>query len=217
MTQEALDFDGPNIREPQREWPKGPACVLRVSRNGELAAVANTYGHKGAVLDLATGKAKMPLVRDKYHEDVSCFPLAFVDLGKRLLVIHGTAWNRLDISDARTGTLLTERGPTTYKRGEARPEHYLDYFHCSLSVSPGQQFVAGNGWVWQPSGRVDTWSIPRWVNENAWESEDGLSKRRLCWREYYWDGPLCWLDDQRLTVWGYGQDAAVADPRCLHL
>jgi hypothetical protein len=143
---EALEFDGPNIREPQRAWPglAGPACALRVSYNGELAAIANRYGQKGVVMDLATGKVAMSLLRDEYHADVSTFPLAFVDLDKRVLLIHGTEWNRLDVSDPRTGTLLTERGPTSHKRGEVRPEHYLDYFHCSLSVSPGQKYLSDN-------------------------------------------------------------------------
>jgi hypothetical protein len=206
VPQEGLDFDGPNIRGPQQDWLKGSACVLQVSRNGELVAVANRYGQKGVVLDLATGSMTIRLFRDKYHEDVSSFPVAFVETDNRILLIHGTAWNRLDISDARIGTLLTERGPTSYKRGEARPKHYLDYFHCSLSVSPGQRYVADNGWAWHPVGSVETWSLPRWLNENVWESENGDSRRCLCWRGYYWDGPLCWIDECRLAVWGYGQE-----------
>jgi hypothetical protein len=206
VPQDALDFDGSEIRESKRPWPKGSACVLQVSRNGDLAAVANRYGDKGIVMDLVTGKPIMSLLRDKYHEDVSSFPLAFVDMDNRLLLIHGTAWNRLDVSDARTGTLLTERGPTSYKKDETRPKHYLDYFHSSLLVSPNQQFVADNGWVWQPYGVVATWNIPHWLHEDVWESDDGKSQKWLCWRAYYWDGPLCWLDDHRLAVWGYGED-----------
>ena len=30
--------------------------------------------------------------------------------------------------------------------------------------------------------------------------------KSLCWRSYYWDGPHCWLNDQLVAVWGYGQD-----------
>jgi hypothetical protein len=203
---EAIDFDSEEIRNPLPAFMRGQTCVLRVTRNGQLAAVAKGYGQKGVVLDLTTGKVTLHLLRDQYHQDVSSFPLAFVESDNRILIIHGTAWNRLDVSDAKTGALLTERGPTSYKRGEARPEHYLDYFHCSLMVSPDQQYVADNGWVWCPQGSVRTWSVSRWLNENVWESEDGESKRSLCWRSYYWDGPLCWLDDHRLAVWGYGED-----------
>lgn len=206
VPQDALEFDQGEHRETKQAWLKGPTLVMRVSRNGDLVAIANGYGQSGVVMDLATGKPAMRMRRDKYHEDVSCFPLAFVETGDRTMLIHATAWNRLDVSDARTGTLLTERGPTSYQRGEARPEHYLDYFHSSLLVSPDQQLVTDNGWVWHPSGVVVTWNLPQWLHENVWESEDGMSKRSLCWRAYYWDGPLCWIDNQRLAVWGYGQD-----------
>jgi hypothetical protein len=203
---DGLDFDNGVVSETSESWTHGPRITLRVSRKGEMAAVANTYGRRGVVLDLITGQVTMRLLRDEYHEDVSAFPLAFCELDDRLVVIHGTQWNRLDVSDARTGVLLTQRQPTSYLQGEGRPAHYLDYFHCQLSVSPGQQFIADNGWVWHPVGVVTTWSLPRWLHENVWESEDGPSKKSPCWRGYYWDGPLCWIDDQRLAVWGYGQD-----------
>jgi hypothetical protein len=204
IPRDSLDFDGPMIQRPKQ--PKASPVVLKVSRGGELAAVANRYGDKGVVINLVSGKPTMSLRRDRYHQNVSCFPLDFVELGGRILVVHATTWNRLDVSDARTGALLTERGPTSYKRGEARPPHYLDYFHGSLSVSPGQQFIVDNGWVWTPVGIVVTWDIRRWLSENVWESEDGESRKRLCERWYYWDGPHCWLDDRELAVWGYGRD-----------
>jgi hypothetical protein len=206
VPQDALDFDGGELRDTRKAWMRGPACVVRVSRNGELAAVANGYGQKGVVIDLTTGKLILRLLRDQYHEDVSCFPLAFIEQDNRLLIVHGTGWNRLDVSDARTGMLLTERGPTSYKKGETRPEHFLDYFHASLLVSPDQQLVADNGWIWHPIGIVAIWNISRWLRDNVWESENGESKQYLCRRAYYWDGPLCWIDDHRLAVWGYGED-----------
>jgi hypothetical protein len=180
--------------------------LLRTTRNGQLAVAVNARGQRGVVLDVESGQVMMMLNRDSYHEDVSTFPVAFIELEDQTLLIHGTAWNRLDVSDVRTAKLLTDRSPTSYKRGEDRPPHYLDYFHCELSVSPGQQFVADNGWVWHPVGLVATWNISRWLQENIWESEDGPSKKYFCQRAYCWDGPLCWIDDQHLAVWGYGGD-----------
>lgn len=203
---DALDFDGPLIREARPPWLRGPRCLLRVSDGGELAAVANTYGERGVVVDLVTGRATMNLRRGRYHEDVCVFPLAFCELNHQLVVIHATHWNRLDASDARTGVLLRQRKPTPYSRSQLQPLHYLDYFHCGLTVSPGRHFIADNGWIWQPLGIVTTWNVHRWLNDNVWESEDGPSRKRLCWRAYHWDGPLCWIDDRRLAVWGYGLD-----------
>lgn len=205
IPRDSLDFDGQYICHTGL-WEDRPSCVLRVSTHGQMAVVANRYGSRGVVLDLSRGKVTMNLHRDDYHEDVSSFPLAFCNLDDRVLLIHGTEWNRLDISDADTGKLLTRRRPTSYQSGEAKPPHYLDYFHCQLSVSPGQQFIVDDGWVWHPAGVLVAWDLPQWLHDNVWESEDGSSKRELSCKEYHWDGPLCWIDDRRLAVWGYGAD-----------
>lgn len=202
LTPDALDFDGSIIRTETEPWKISPRMILRVSRDGSLAAVANTYGSRGGVVDLRSGQLTMTLDRGKYHVDVSIFPLALIEQGSRTLIIHGTDWNRLDISDARTGVLLTQRHPTSYKTGELRPPHFLDYFHGELLVSPDQEFVADNGWAWQPVGVVSLWSLRRWLEENVWESEDGPSVKGLRLR-YYWNEPLCWLDGHRLCMWGY--------------
>ena len=148
----------------------------------------------------------MQLDRKNYHVDVCDFPIAFIEQNNRTLLIHATNWNRLDISDPETRQLLTDRIPTSYKKGETQPEHYLDYFHCELTVSPDQQWIADNGWVWHPVGAVRTWNIDRWMGENVWESEDGPTVKTLLWRSYYWDGPICWVGNNRLAVWGIGED-----------
>jgi hypothetical protein len=179
---------------------------LHVSADGRSAAVVNARGRSGALVDLAAGHVVLALDRGDYHNEHCTFPAAFCTFEGRSLLIHGTEWNRLDVSDARTGELLTARAPTAYRHGEARPEHYLDYFHCGLCVSPDQEYVADNGWVWSPVGLVTAWSVRRWLGENVWEAEDGPSKKSLCQRAYFWDGPLCWAGDRRLAVWGYGDD-----------
>lgn len=166
--------------------------------------MANTHGQHGVVVNLNTGSVTMRLSRDNYHIIHSIFPIAFCEIKGRLLLIHGTAWNRLDISDPYSGRLITDRSLTPYRKGDPRPEHYLDYFHSELVVSPNQEWIADNGWIWSPAGGVMSWNLRRWVEENVWESEDGPSKRPLCARWYYWDGSLCWMGDQTLAVCGYG-------------
>jgi len=179
---------------------------LCIAPDGSLAALTNTLGKNGIVLELDSGRRTMQLQRDDYHSDVSPFPVAFFVHKGRLLLIHATAWNRLDISDPNTGILLTHREPTSYRRGEQRPQHYLDYFHGRLIVSPTHEWVADDGWVWHPVGCITSWSLYQWVEENLWESEDGKSKKSLCWRDYFWGGPFCWVDNHTLAIWGYGRD-----------
>jgi len=188
------------------EFATDQPVTLRVSRDGRFAGIATRRGLAGAIVELAGGRITMALARDNYHAEHCDFSLAFVEHGGRTLVVHATEWNRLDVSDAATGELLTPRGPTRYGRDEQRPPHYLDYFHCGLVVSPGHCHIADNGWVWHPVGCVATWSLDAWLAGNVWESEDGPTLRTLCRRDYFWDGPLTWLDDTRLAVWGYGTD-----------
>lgn len=179
--------------------------TLHITPNSQCVAIANTHGQYGVVLDLETKATTMQLERDDYHIKHSCFPLAFFEDEKRLLLVHGTQWNRLDITDPRTGELLSAR-TIEEPSNEKHPEHYLDYFHCGLSVSPDQQWIVDNGWMWHPVGSVVAWNVRRWVQENPWESEDGPSQLELCNRDYYWDGPLCWIDERMVAVWGYGDD-----------
>lgn len=184
----------------------GGAVELHAAPDGRLAAVAEARGRRAVILDPASGRITMRLLRDDYHEEHCRFPLGFFELGGRLLLVHATEWNRLDVSDPATGELLTERAPTGYRSGEARPEHYLDYFHAGLAVSPDGERVLDNGWVWQPVGVPRVFSLKRWIEENRWESEDGPSVKDLCYRTYYWDGPACWLDEGTIAIWGEGED-----------
>ena len=186
--------------------------TLRVSSDGRFAVVAETRGQRGVVIDLVTGHSTVDLRRDNYHIAVSDFPIAFFSMDERTYLVHGTAWNRLDISDPATGKLLTERAYAPPEEGSRHRKHYLDYFHGDLSVSPNGEWVADDGWVWHPVGDVTVWSMKQWLKANVWESEDGPSRKSLCCRYYFWGGPLCWVDDRRLAVWGHGDDDELIIP-----
>ena len=188
---------------------------LHVSPSGDMAAVVEARGRGGVVLDLRAGRLAMRLDRGDYHPEQTDFPAAFFESADGLRLVHGTDWNRLDISDPRTGRFLTDRSPTSYRRGEERPRHYLDYFHGGLAISPGGTWIVDNGWVWHPLGVVVVWSLRRWAEANPWESEDGPTKRSLCSRNYFWGGPLCWIDETTLAVWGYGNDEENLIPAAL--
>jgi hypothetical protein len=191
-----LDLDRREARELARVAIPAP-LELHVSSRGEFVAVVAKHGTRGEIVELATDR-RIAVDRAGYHEDVCRFPFAFVAHRGRDVAIFAPEWNRLAAFDLRTGEALTAR-PTP----ASGDRHYIDYFHCGLDVSPGGTMIADNGWVWQPLGVIATWNLERWLDDNVWESEDGLSRRDLDWRED-WDVPLCWLDDTRLAIAGHG-------------
>jgi hypothetical protein len=177
---------------------------LYASHSGQFAAVVNDYGRYGQVIDLQSGKVTLRLDGGDYHPDTVPFSFTFAHWQGRVVVIHRTAWNRLDISDASSGLLLSERGPTSYQQGEERPAHYLDYFHGALYLSPKGTHILDDGWVWHPVGIPVIWNIDRWLSENTWESEDGPTRRDVCARDYYWDHGIAWLDEETVVIGGIG-------------
>lgn len=190
----ALDLSGMNTES---------RLVLRIGPGGGFGVIAEEYGTQGRVFNLAQGDVTLRLERGDYQVEHCAFPVAFVsDTGQDLLV-HGTDWNRLDITDPASGEFLTPRLSPEAQREGPDPEHYLDYFHGRLHPSPGGEWIAEYGWIWHPWGQARVWSFPRWRRENVWESEDGPSLRDdLAGHPYFWDGPMAWIDGRHLAVWG---------------
>jgi len=195
--------------EPDHKPWNGHALTKRLhaSNNGEFVAVVNDYGHYGQIIDLRSREVTVSLHTDEYHPETVPFSFAFADFGKTVIAIYRTEWNRLDFSNPATGKLLSARAPTRYRDGEARPEHYLDYFHGALYVDSTSMRILDDGWIWHPIGVPATWRLDRWFSENVWESEDGSTKTDVCGREYYWDHAVAWLDSSRVIIGGIGDDA----------
>ncbi|WP_194905486.1 hypothetical protein [Catenulispora rubra] len=193
-----------SAREPWMNHRAGTR--LHSSADGRFAAVVNDFGRHGSVIDLTTAKTTMVLDGGGYHEETVPFSVAFAEHRGRTVVIHRTAWNRLDVSDPATGELLTARVTSTSERDGLPPEHHLDYFHGAISVSPNQRRIADDGWVWSPVGVPVVWSLERWLGADVWESEDGPSRCRLTQRWYRWNNPWCWLDDDYIVIGGIGDD-----------
>jgi hypothetical protein len=180
---------------------------LHASPAGEFAAVVNDYGRYGEVIDLRSSRRTLSLDGGDYHEETVPFSFAFAQINGRVVAIHRTDWNRLDISDPCSGELLSERNPTSYSHGEVQPAHYLDYFHGAIQLSPSHARIVDDGWVWHPVGVPTTWEVESWIH-NVWESEDGPTRQSLCARDGYWDHALTWLDDARIAIGGLGDDHA---------
>ena len=178
--------------------------AVHLSPDNQLLAIVNERGSLGIVVDLSTGKPMMELNRGKYYPAQTPFPVAFFQVSDEIFLVHGTNWNRLDISNPRTGKLLTERAYVPSNEANTRPEHYLDYFHGFPVISPDAKWIIEDGWIWMPYGVTRLWNLQRWLTQNVWESEDGVSLKWFNWRLYFWDVPLCWTNNQTIAVWGFG-------------
>jgi hypothetical protein len=174
--------------------PTMPRTRLHVSRRGEFAAVVNDYGLDGQVVDLRSGVVTLELDGGGYFPQTVPFSFAFAELRGRTIAVHRTAWNRLDMSDPSDGQLLSQR--------QGSKEHYLDYFHGALYVSPGGTRILDDGWVWHPVGMPVAWSLEHWLSQNPWESEDGPTRRQVCARESYWDHAMTWISEEMVAIEG---------------
>ena len=183
---------------PGRRWYE-PKRRLHASPRSDFAAIVNDYGQYGQIIDLRSGKVTLALDGGMYHPETVPFSFTFAEIGERMVAIHRTDWNRLDVSDPVSGELLTDRDPTCYQRGEERPAHHLDYFHGALSLSPGGTQILDDGWAWHPVGIPAVWNLERWISTNVWESEDGLTRQTFGHRED-WDHAVTWIDERRIAV-----------------
>lgn len=199
-----LDVESHETDNEDRHKPLIPR--LYVSQSGRYAALANDHGQFGQIFDLETARATMKLDRGDYIPDMQPFPVAFFQYDGRELVVHGSDWNRLEISDPANGELLTPRDSMEHQSSGESSEHYLDYFHGRLSISPDGKWIADDGWIWHPFGQVSIWNLDEWLDNDVYESEDGASRQNLNLRAYLWDVPLCWIDDSQLAIWGIGND-----------
>ena len=179
--------------------------ALHVDATGGYGAVCQCDASLAWVFDLRSGAVTKQINRGDYYPEHCRFPLAFfTDPSGRPLLAAATAWNILEIIDPSDGNILTSRA---FEKGDAESERTaLDYFHSTLSVSPGNRWIADYGWFWHPIGGVRTWNLLDWLERNPWESETGPSVGSTADRTYFWDGPMCWVDDTTLAVWGWGDD-----------
>lgn len=192
------------------ELGEGERLWIEVCPEGRFAAIVEQRGRRGAVMEVASGRVTMELDRQDGCVEHHDFAVGFVRDEGRVRIVHATDWNRLDVSDAETGALRTARGPTSYVEGEARPAHYLDYFHGGISISPDGRWLVDDGWVWHPVGVLQVNDLRRWLREDVWETEDGA--RRLRAIDGLWDLGRCFVDARTLAVWGYGAcDDAMID------
>lgn len=191
-----------NVESLESLAEKNPEIVESLSLNLKLYSFQNYIclvqknGISGIVLDLSNSIYKKKLERGKYHVEHCSFPIAFYSKKNQTFLIHGTDWNRLDITCLETDELLTNR-IVDYETNS----NYFDYFHSSLLVSPDAKYFTSNGWVWQPYDIITVYPIDEFLQKFEmshtlvdFEPVDG----------YNWDRPLCWIDNATLGI-GYNK------------
>ncbi|MFC9688644.1 hypothetical protein ACFTSF_08895 [Kribbella sp. NPDC056951] len=182
-----------------------PGPTVHASSDGRFAAVVWDHGRYGEVVDLAKGQMTVTLDRGDYRNYTTPFPFAFLADGT---FITATSWNRLDRVNSASGSLLTPRD-TKWRKGDERPENYLDYFHGRLTVSPTGAWLVDDGWVWAPVGIPLLIDVAAWQNGTTYAAEQG---RSLTYRDYAWNQPVAWLTDNVVAIQRIGEDdAAMVD------
>ena len=167
---------------------------LHASADGKHAALVQDAGRHGVLLAVDRKLEVAALYGGDYYPSTVPFSACFARHAGRDVLICRSDWNRLDVLDAATGDLLTDR-LCAYEE-----PHYLDYFHGRLLMNPSGTHVLDDGWVWQPVGVPRTWSLAAWLDGNPWESEDGPSRLVLDQRDDWGDAAV-WLDDTHAAMW----------------
>ena len=169
--------------------------------------VTERFGTHAALINLENASVR-EMNREDYHANVSSYSIGFVERGGRVLIIHQTEWNRLDIMDAETGDCLTDRRvdcrlvEPSYQRddGEWMPdkyeeENYIDYFHSLLHVSPDGSYFLSNGWIWHPLGQVTYYHTDDFLKCY----EPSKVSVEYC-HEDNWDRPCAFVGDDRFVI-----------------
>ncbi len=181
--------------------------TLHAWAQGDLAALVEARGRRGLVVDAATGAPLLRLDRGDYHPGQSEFPLAFLERDGRTFVVHGADWNRLDVTDPRTGARPFDLAPPGASPEHSRPGHPGDHFRGRLRLSPGGGWLLEDGWQWQPVGWTVSWSVDAWLGAGTTD--------RLLRMPYDWGRPMCWVDERTVALWGYGEEAQTIDAAVL--
>lgn len=158
----------------------------------DYVCIVQKNGIEGVVLNLSNLKYHKNLIRGDYCADVSPFPIAIYSKDNQNFLIHGTDWNRLDITNLGTDELVTNR-IVEYETNS----NYFDYFHGSLFVSPNSKLFISSGWVWQPYEVITLYSIENFLKEFE------LSHKQINFEEtsgYNWERPICWIDNKTLGI-----------------
>ena len=167
--------------------------------------VTERYGLNAATVNI-TDRRVLRFAREDYHCDVSSYSIGFLEYNGRVLLIHQTQWNRLDITDLETEELLTEREIIYRKTDEMvtnkwgtspkmESKNYIDYFHSLLHLSPDGKHFLSNGWHWGPADNIKCFETERFLEEYE-TCEEHIEYAR----GYVWDRPCTFVGNDMLVI-----------------
>lgn len=167
--------------------------------------VTERYGLNAATVNISDRQV-LKFAREDYHCDVSSYSAGFLEHNGRVLLIHQTQWNRLDITDLETEELLTKREIIYQESGETETnkwgmfpkmeaKNYIDYFHSLLHISPDGKHFLSNGWIWQPSDNIMCFEIERFLKEY-----ETCGEHIEYYRGYAWDRPCAFVGNDMLVI-----------------
>ena len=181
---------------------EGKPLEIALYADGPWVGVTERFGVNAALVDTRSGEVR-PFVRTDYHCDVSSYSFGFLHHNGRTLVAAQTEWNRLDLFDAETGELLTDREIAITDSGEVgadgnriyRTVNYLDYFHSLLHTNPSGSAFLSNGWVWHPADMVRIYRV-----EQFFSTFDGGGVTVDIPFNSNWDRPATFIDDSTFVL-----------------
>jgi hypothetical protein len=181
---------------------EGKPLEIALYADGPWVGVTERFGVNAALVDTRSGEVR-PFVRTDYHCDVSSYSFGFLHHTGRTVVAAQTQWNRLDLFDAETGELLTDREVSITESGEVgadgnriyRKVNYLDYFHSLLHTNPSGTAFLSNGWVWHPADMVRIYRVEQFFNTF---DPGGVSVDAAF--GYNWDRPAAFISDDTFVL-----------------
>lgn len=192
----------PNIREiGDSDRLKGKPLEVRLYVHGPWVCVTERFGVNAALVNTATGAVR-ELSRTDYHSDVSSYSAGFLERDGRTQLIAQTEWNRLDLFDAETGELLTEREMSSRRTGEpdengrwaVEHKNHSPLFHSLLHVSPDSRHFLAQSWAWSPQDKVKVFSTDAFLQ--GWEATGAV----VHGMGYNWDRPATFVGDDTFVL-----------------
>lgn len=174
------------------EFPGQGSLTVSVSHSGRYVAVTPRHGLVGGLYDVSTARWRS-LERADYHANVSGWLTAFVRHRGRDVLIHATAWNRLE----------AHRLPNFERLAPDSVESNIDYFWGLGAVSPDETRLASFGWHWQPVGSLELIDVHDWLTH---ASDPPPRRGSPAFFVDWWDACVRWLDERRYIIAGNDLD-----------